>query len=101
MFITTSLFENQRRLMSANYRKDEDAVINGLLPIAKLSPASRSQAWDRARDLVLGIRQSPLGKGGVDALLNEFALSSEEGVVLMCLEEPLCSISCGRRFYWS
>ncbi|MFT5208290.1 MAG: RHH-type proline utilization regulon transcriptional repressor/proline dehydrogenase [Flavobacterium sp.] len=92
MFITTSSLENHRSLMSTNYRKDEGAVINALLCIAKLSPASRSQAWDRARELVLGIRQSPLGKGGVDALLNEFALSSEEGVVLMCLAEALLRI---------
>ncbi|MFT7687101.1 MAG: RHH-type proline utilization regulon transcriptional repressor/proline dehydrogenase [Candidatus Azotimanducaceae bacterium] len=92
MFISRSPLINKRCSMAENYRKDEDSVIKMLLPVAELSPLSRSQAWDRARDLVLGIRLSPLGKGGVDALLNEFALSSDEGIVLMCLAEALLRI---------
>jgi len=74
------------------YREREDRVLQHLLPIADISSAARSRAWERARQLVIEIRRRQVGKGGVDALLNEFALSTEEGVVLMCLAEALLRI---------
>ncbi|MEP4485058.1 MAG: bifunctional proline dehydrogenase/L-glutamate gamma-semialdehyde dehydrogenase PutA [Halioglobus sp.] len=74
------------------YREREDRVLQHLLPIADISSAARSRAWERARQLVVEIRRRQVGKGGVDALLNEFALSTEEGVVLMCLAEALLRI---------
>lgn len=74
------------------YRQDEDAVIEALLPQAKLAAPIRARAWDRARELVIGIRRAQTGKGGVDALLNEFSLSTEEGIVLMCLAEALLRV---------
>ncbi len=75
-----------------NYRGDENAVIEALLPQAKLAAPVRARAWDRARELVIGIRCAQTGKGGVDALLNEFSLSTEEGIVLMCLAEALLRV---------
>ncbi len=44
-----------------------------------------------ARKLVTGLRASQK-KGGVEALVREYALSSEEGVALMCLAEALLRI---------
>ncbi len=78
--------------MNAFYRKDEAAVLAHLLPIADISQAARSRAWERARTLVVNIRKAQIGKGGVDALLQEFALSTEEGIVLMCLAEALLRV---------
>jgi RHH-type transcriptional regulator, proline utilization regulon repressor / proline dehydrogenase / delta 1-pyrroline-5-carboxylate dehydrogenase len=75
-----------------SYRSDEDAVIEALLPEAKLTAPVCARAWDRARELVIGIRRAQAGKGGVDALLNEFSLSTEEGIVLMCLAEALLRV---------
>ncbi|TLU67173.1 bifunctional proline dehydrogenase/L-glutamate gamma-semialdehyde dehydrogenase PutA [Thalassotalea litorea] len=74
------------------YRADENQVLADLLPIAEISPAAKSRAWERARQLVVEIRKDQIGKGGVDALLNEFALSTDEGVVLMCLAEALLRV---------
>ncbi|WP_390617763.1 bifunctional proline dehydrogenase/L-glutamate gamma-semialdehyde dehydrogenase PutA [Maricurvus nonylphenolicus] len=74
------------------YRQDEDVVIESLLPQAKLAATVRARAWYRARELVVGIRRAQTGKGGVDALLNEFSLSTEEGIVLMCLAEALLRV---------
>ncbi|WP_116363942.1 bifunctional proline dehydrogenase/L-glutamate gamma-semialdehyde dehydrogenase PutA [Parahaliea mediterranea] len=74
------------------YRKDENDVLDYLLPLADISNAARSRAWERARKLVLKIRAEQSGKGGVDALLQEYALSTEEGVVLMCLAEALLRV---------
>ncbi len=63
-----------RQTMRDHYRADEDQVLNHLLPIADIGPAARSRAWEKARQLVVNIREAQVGKGGVDALLNEFSL---------------------------
>lgn len=81
-----------RQKIRDHYRCDENEILNYLLPIADISANSRSQAWERARQMVVKIRKDQVGKGGVDALLNEFALSTEEGVVLMCLAEALLRV---------
>ncbi len=74
------------------YRIDENEVIDYILPLAEVGVSARSRAWERARQMVVNIRQDQDGQGGVDALLNEFSLSSEEGVVLMCLAEALLRV---------
>lgn len=81
-----------RRKLGEFYRKDEGEVLQYLMPLAETGSAARSRAWERARELVVNIRAQQVGKGGVDALLNEFALSTEEGVVLMCLAEALLRV---------
>ena len=74
------------------YRINETQAIEHILPEAEVSMRARSRAWERARTLVLRIRKEQEGHGGVDALLNEYSLSSEEGVVLMCLAEALLRV---------
>ncbi len=81
-----------RQTMRDNYRADENTILAKLLPIAEISVDAKSRAWEYARQLVVKIRQEQVGKGGVDALLNEFSLSTEEGVVLMCLAEALLRV---------
>ncbi|TRY32976.1 bifunctional proline dehydrogenase/L-glutamate gamma-semialdehyde dehydrogenase PutA [Aliiglaciecola sp. M165] len=74
------------------YRIDENLAVDHILPEAEVSVSARSRAWERARKMVLRIRREQEGHGGVDALLNEYSLSSAEGVVLMCLAEALLRI---------
>lgn len=74
------------------YRINEAQAIEHILPEAEVSMRARSKAWERARTLVLRIRKEQEGHGGIDALLSEFSLSSEEGVVLMCLAEALLRV---------
>ncbi len=81
-----------RQQIRNHYRCDENAILEHLLPHAEIGANARSRAWERARQLVVQIRKDQEGKGGVDALLNEFALSTEEGVVLMCLAEALLRV---------
>lgn len=81
-----------RQTIRNNYRANENEVLAKLLPIAEVSVESKSRAWEYARQLVVNIRKDQVGKGGVDALLNEFSLSTEEGVVLMCLAEALLRV---------
>jgi RHH-type proline utilization regulon transcriptional repressor/proline dehydrogenase/delta 1-pyrroline-5-carboxylate dehydrogenase len=47
---------------------------------------------DTARRLVRSVRQRRQRQGGLDAFLHEYALSSREGIVLMCLAEALLRI---------
>ena len=81
-----------RQTIRDHYRADENKVLETLLPIAEVSVEAKSRAWNYARQLVVNIRKDQEGKGGVDALLNEFSLSTEEGVVLMCLAEALLRV---------
>ena len=74
------------------YRIDENAAVDHILPFAEVNVSARSRAWDRARRIVLKIRDDQSGNGAIDALLNEYSLSSEEGVVLMCLAEALLRV---------
>ncbi|MDO6711332.1 bifunctional proline dehydrogenase/L-glutamate gamma-semialdehyde dehydrogenase PutA [Aliiglaciecola sp. 2_MG-2023] len=74
------------------YRIDENLAVDHILPDAEVSVGARSRAWERARKMVLRIRREQEGHGGVDALLNEYSLSTAEGVVLMCLAEALLRV---------
>ncbi len=74
------------------YRIDENLAVDHILPDAEVSMVARSRAWERARKMVLRIRREQEGHGGVDALLNEYSLSTAEGVVLMCLAEALLRV---------
>lgn len=74
------------------YRINEALAVEHILPEAEVSMRARSRAWERARTLVLRIRKEQEGHGGIDALLSEYSLSSEEGVVLMCLAEALLRV---------
>ncbi len=80
------------------------AAIRGQLPIDEneavaLHPRrGRDPGGDARPDrrqgarLVTAVRRERLGKGGIDAFLHEYALSSPEGVALMCLAEALLRI---------
>ena len=74
------------------YRIDEDQSVDHILPQAEVNMRARSRAWERARKMVLQIRREQERHGGVDALLNEFSLSTAEGIVLMCLAEALLRV---------
>ncbi len=81
-----------RQKIRNSYRIDENQIMDHILPLAEVGVSARSRAWERARQIVVHIRQEQQGQGGIDALLNEFSLSSDEGVVLMCLAEALLRV---------
>ncbi len=78
-----------RQAISAVYLADENTIVDGLIAKARLSPQEAAATRSRAADLVLKIRAEQSKSGGVDAFMQEYALSSEEGVALMCLAEAL------------
>jgi RHH-type transcriptional regulator, proline utilization regulon repressor / proline dehydrogenase / delta 1-pyrroline-5-carboxylate dehydrogenase len=81
-----------RQAISDAFLADEEAVVDALIVKARLSPAERAATERLARDLVKRIRETRGEHGSVDALMQEYALSSQEGVVLMCLAEALLRV---------
>jgi RHH-type proline utilization regulon transcriptional repressor/proline dehydrogenase/delta 1-pyrroline-5-carboxylate dehydrogenase len=77
--------------INAAHRAPEAECVARLLPAATLTPAQAAQAEPLARRLVAAIRAKPQ-RGGVEGLVREYALSSQEGVALMCLAEALLRI---------
>jgi RHH-type proline utilization regulon transcriptional repressor/proline dehydrogenase/delta 1-pyrroline-5-carboxylate dehydrogenase len=74
------------------HRQDETAADAQILADADIPPDSRDRIAATARRLVAAVRRERHGKGGLDAFLQEYALSSPEGVALMCLAEALLRI---------
>jgi len=84
-----------RSALRAIYLGDERRVLQDLLPRAALDAAGAGRARRLARRLAEGARHRTLSRPGSDALLHEYDLSSEEGVLLMCLAEALLRIPDG------
>jgi RHH-type proline utilization regulon transcriptional repressor/proline dehydrogenase/delta 1-pyrroline-5-carboxylate dehydrogenase len=79
--------------ITAAYRREETAAVAWLLETAQASGAIvLPEAQALAHKLVSAVREKRTRSSGVDALMHEFSLSSEEGVALMCLAEALLRI---------
>src|SRR5574338_870852 len=81
-----------RAAIAAAWRLPEPECLPPLLERARLGPAGAEATEILARRLVQGLRSARPGTGGVDALLREFSISSQEGIALMCLAEALLRI---------
>ena len=81
-----------RRAVTGAYRLPEPAAVAELSAQATFTPEALERIRGRAKTLVERVRAERSRASGVDALMNEFALSSEEGIALMCLAEALLRI---------
>jgi RHH-type proline utilization regulon transcriptional repressor/proline dehydrogenase/delta 1-pyrroline-5-carboxylate dehydrogenase len=81
-----------RTAVRASCRIDETEAVARILAAAALPSDMRDGIADRARALVAAVRRERLGKGGIDAFLHEYALSTPEGVALLCLAEALLRV---------
>jgi RHH-type proline utilization regulon transcriptional repressor/proline dehydrogenase/delta 1-pyrroline-5-carboxylate dehydrogenase len=81
-----------RQAVRAAYLMDEEACVAGLLDRTALSPRPLQRIKRQATLLVEAVRKVRLRQGGLDAFLDEYELSSREGIVLMCLAEALLRI---------
>ncbi len=85
-----------RDAMRALYRAPEAERV--ALLACELANEQAEQAYnreavaERARQLVTNLREQRRHASGVDQLMHEFSLSSQEGVALMCLAEALLRI---------
>jgi RHH-type transcriptional regulator, proline utilization regulon repressor / proline dehydrogenase / delta 1-pyrroline-5-carboxylate dehydrogenase len=80
-----------RAAITAAYRRPEEDCVPAILAAAALPSAAAHRAQALATRLVEGLR-AKRPSGGVEGLIQEFALSSQEGVALMCLAEALLRI---------
>ncbi|CAN5228044.1 trifunctional transcriptional regulator/proline dehydrogenase/L-glutamate gamma-semialdehyde dehydrogenase [soil metagenome] len=80
-----------REAITAAYRRDEAEALGPLIAAATLDDATRDAVRETTRRLVTTLRTQKRGSG-VEGLVQEYALSSQEGVALMCLAEALLRI---------
>ncbi|OZI61265.1 trifunctional transcriptional regulator/proline dehydrogenase/L-glutamate gamma-semialdehyde dehydrogenase [Bordetella genomosp. 11] len=78
-----------RAAITAAYRRPEPECVPLLLGQARMPNPEKIHAM--AASLVRALREKRTG-GGVEGLIQEFSLSSQEGVALMCLAEALLRI---------
>ncbi|HDR1001771.1 TPA: bifunctional proline dehydrogenase/L-glutamate gamma-semialdehyde dehydrogenase PutA [Pasteurella multocida] len=81
-----------REPLSQHYRIDETTLVQKLLSDAEIPSDLQTKIQQLARKLVENVRNTRQNASGVDALMHEFSLSSQEGVALMCLAEALLRI---------
>ena len=84
-----------REAITRALRTPEPDLLPGLIEEARLNPAAAARVQALALQLARGLREraNDGGRAGlVQGLLQEFALSSQEGVALMCLAEALLRI---------
>ncbi|MGA9854079.1 MAG: bifunctional proline dehydrogenase/L-glutamate gamma-semialdehyde dehydrogenase PutA [Gammaproteobacteria bacterium] len=81
-----------RAAINELYLAEETRCVNELLTQAKLDTAARQRIQTQATHLVEAVRSNRSAKSGVEAFLRQYDLSSQEGVVLMCLAEALLRI---------
>ncbi|MEK1893477.1 MAG: trifunctional transcriptional regulator/proline dehydrogenase/L-glutamate gamma-semialdehyde dehydrogenase [Rhizobium sp.] len=80
-----------RRAITAAYRTPETVCVPHLVDAARIPEKVRQGAAATARKLIEALRAKHKGTG-VEGLVHEYSLSSQEGVALMCLAEALLRI---------
>src|SRR3569832_348669 len=81
-----------RQVIADAYTADETDCGESLLRGLALDTDARVRIASRARELVIAVRGHQRRQGTLEAILLEYDLSSQEGVVLMCLAEALLRI---------
>ncbi|HSW84072.1 MAG TPA: hypothetical protein VLH12_11385, partial [Usitatibacter sp.] len=78
-----------RERLRAAYLRDESEALDDLIGEARLPAESARRVQDRARALVQEVRTRQKAVAGMQSFLREYDLSSQEGVLLMCVAEAL------------
>lgn len=81
-----------RKNINDAYRQPELDCVQNLIDYAKLTDTQLASTRTRAKHLVMNVRSLRQKSTGIDSFLTEYALSSEEGVALMCLAEALLRV---------
>jgi len=84
--------EPLRAAITRAFLADEAQVLESLLPLARVNDAQLQRIECGARALVMDVRARNRAADAAQAFLREYDLSSQEGVVLMCLAEALLRI---------
>ena len=80
-----------RRAITAAYRLPEPEAVLPLIEAARVSAQDNAAIAAITRELITRLRRKGQ-RGGVEGLVKEYSLSSQEGVALMCLAEALLRV---------
>lgn len=78
--------------ISQRYLDPEEALVEELVEIANAGSDKWLSVQETAATLVRTVRKNAAREGGIDAFLQQYDLSSQEGVLLMCIAEALLRI---------
>ena len=78
--------------ITAAWSVDETQAISALLAQAELPAAQRELVLAQASELVARVRAKASDQSAVESFMRQYDLSSEEGVLLMCVAEALLRI---------
>lgn len=94
MFLSNDVLSDSARLtsISAAFLKPENEAVDSLLAVLDLDAAARARAERRARNLITTLRGRHTASSVLQVFLRKFGLSTDEGLVLMCLAEALLRI---------
>ena len=81
-----------RKAINQAYRAPELDVVSDLIAMATLEEKQNSAIQSLAVRLVEQVRTERKKATGIDSFLTEYALSSDEGIALMCLAEALLRV---------
>lgn len=81
-----------REAMNQAYRMDETECVEQLLTQLSFTPEIERKIETLATDLVTAIRNQDNEKSGIESLMTHYDLSTEEGVLLMCIAEALLRV---------
>jgi len=87
----TDLFRLSESI-ARHYLADETQTVRLLAGQVRISQRATERVMQQAKVLVENMRRNRAQLGGLDAFMNEYDLSSTEGIVLMCLAEALLRI---------
>lgn len=94
MLVPNSLVSdnNLRQEIYRHYHADEAQVVQSILPKAVLNKDVKKRVQQRAYSLASEVRTVAQNGSQIQKLLNQYALSTNEGIVLMCLAEALLRV---------
>ena len=92
LYSEAAVTDSALELIDQDYHGDETRMVQKLLATARVDEVSAKRVEERAYSLVNAVRERKAAQGVLEAFMLEYDLSSEEGVVLMCLAEALLRI---------
>ena len=89
---TDSPLSNARLALREATHANENKMASSMLENFRLNQAARDNIVETAHAIVSKSREMTTERGTLDAFMQEFGLSNQEGVALMCLAEALLRI---------
>ena len=91
----TSIQHDLRELWTEvenHYLEKESTVLNALINSISVTDEKRSEIQKKAKELVTEIRGDKTSVQFFDAIMLEYGLDNNEGILLMCLSEKVIVI---------